>query len=57
MKEYINSNPRVVNELISILKEAPEQASNFEFEIKYYQIGNDLNHYNFATNEIEIKKN
>jgi hypothetical protein len=56
LKEYINSNPSTANELIFILKEAPEQTSNFEFEIKYYQNGIDLNNYNFNTNEIEIRK-
>tara|TARA_B100000809_G_scaffold63586_1_gene60301 strand:+ start:218 stop:850 length:633 start_codon:yes stop_codon:yes gene_type:complete len=56
LKEYINSNPSPAKELIFILKEGPEQTSNFEFEIKYYQNGVDLNNYNFVTNEIEIRK-
>ncbi|PQJ19572.1 hypothetical protein [Tenacibaculum sp. SG-28] len=57
LKEYINSNPSTANELIFILKEAPEQTSSFQFEIKYYQNGIDLNNYNFVTNEVEIRKN
>jgi hypothetical protein len=56
LTEYINSNPSTAKELIFILKEGPEQTSNFEFEIKYYQNGVDLNNYNFVTNEIEIRK-
>jgi hypothetical protein len=56
LTEYINSNPSAAKELIFILKEGPEQTSNFEFEIKYYQNGVDLNNYNFVTNEIEIRK-
>ncbi len=57
LKEYINSNPIIADELIFILKEAPENTSNYKFEIKYYQDGIDLNSYNFETNEIEIRKN
>ncbi len=56
LREYINSNPSTANELIFILKEAPEQTSNFIFEIKYYQNGIDLNEYSFVTNAIEIRK-
>jgi hypothetical protein len=57
LNEFINSKPNVANELVLILKEAPENTSNFKFEIKYYQDGIDLNNYNFETNEIEISKN
>ena len=32
LKEYINSSPITANELIFILKEAPEETSNFEFD-------------------------
>ena len=54
--EYINTNPNIANELIFVLKEAPENNDNFIFEIKYYQNGIDLNEYSFVTNEIEIRK-
>ena len=54
--EYINTNPNIANELIFVLKEAPENNDNFIFEIKYYQNGIDLNEYSFVTNEIGIRK-
>ena len=57
LMEYVNTNPNIARELIFILKEAPENNSNFKFEVKYYQNGIDLESYNFETDEIEIRKN
>jgi hypothetical protein len=56
LKDYVRTNPFVPSELTLILSEQPELTDDFEFQVKYYQNGEN-DYFEFSTNKIVILRN
>jgi hypothetical protein len=56
LTEYIETKPSVPDEMTCILKSPPDQTTDFEFTVKYFQDGIDFDYFGFRTNKIVIKR-
>lgn len=54
LKAYVQTHPFVTREITLLLKVAPDRNDEFEFTIKYFQDGIDLNYYEFSTGKVSI---
>lgn len=51
---FSNDNQEAGQEIALLLKSPPESSAEFEFTVKYYQDGIDMNYYEFTTNAVTI---
>jgi hypothetical protein len=56
LKEYLQTNPFVSQEMTLILKYAPQTTDEYKFTIKYYQDGVDLDYSEYTTDDIMVIK-
>lgn len=54
---FLTEKPLLPIQSSLLLKEAPESTKNFQFTVKIYLDGVDLDFYEFTTNSIEIRTN
>ena len=56
LKEYLQTNPLVPQEMTLILKHAPQTTGEYKFTIKYFQEGVELDYSEFTTSDILVIK-
>jgi hypothetical protein len=56
LKDYLDTNPYVPNELVLILNKQPDMTTDFQFLVRYYQDGIDVDYFEFTTDTIVIQR-
>lgn len=56
LKDYLDTNPYVPNELVLLLNKQPDLTTDFQFLVKYYQDGIDYDYFEFTTDQIVIER-
>jgi len=54
LKEFLSSEPNVPDEILLVLKSAPETTEPIQFTVKYSQDGIDMDSYEFTTEPVII---
>ena len=55
LHEFLSEAPNAADEIILVLKAAPETASAFRFTVKYFQEGEGLDYYEFTTDPVVLE--
>ncbi|MEO9887091.1 MAG: hypothetical protein ABJR05_15510 [Balneola sp.] len=56
LNDFVSSDPEVPVEIILLPQTAPSSTSSFQFTVKYFQDGLEMDEFEFTTDSIVIKK-
>ena len=55
LNTFLSTAPNATDEIILVLKTAPQTTSGFQFTVKYYQEGRGLHRYEFETKPVALR--